>query len=283
MRKFQIAIVGNRNLDLGNDKDKIIWDFSYQLGFALGRTMNNSILISGSSGVAEVINKGVTDASGRIVNILPGNYKEEGFQNTDVTIATTLGGNEYSWPLIYSCDCLIAIGGGLECGAQISLAVDLGIDVIIFSKAGGVSADVFTSLEPTFQKIRTSQIVYLVDNIEETLEKIKQFSTEKRKKERRVDDKLKIDLPPVLEIISNRNMLKILQLLSIKKTLTPQELSIQLKIPLMMIQNYLQELDSHELVFAKKTFAQEHLFSLNLDNNFIKKLVELFNTIADTS
>jgi uncharacterized protein (TIGR00725 family) len=275
MRKLQIAVVGSKNLDMNNEQDKAAWDFSYKLGFALGRTLNIVVLVSGKTGVAEAVTKGVNDAGGMSANILPGNYKEEGNELSHFNLACTLTGNEYSWPLIYSADCLIAIGGGSETGIQISLAVDLGLHVVIFSKAGGVSASVFTSLEPTFQKMRSSQLVFLVDDDEEALERAKQFALDRAKKEKRIEAKSKIELPAHLELISNRNRLAIINALIAKKTLSPQELSDMLKIPLAMVQTYLEELDSHEMVLAKKTIAEEHLFSLNNDNLFVRRLVDL--------
>ncbi|MHA1122538.1 MAG: hypothetical protein ACTSPC_06970 [Candidatus Heimdallarchaeota archaeon] len=277
MRKLQITVVGSRNLDLDVEQDKFAWDFSYKLGFALGRTLNIVVLVSGKTGVAEAVTKGVNDAGGISANILPGNHKEEGNELSHVNLASTFSGNEYCWPLIYSADCLIAIGGGTETSVQISLAVDLGLHVVIFSKAGGVSASVFTSLEPAFQKMRSSQLVYLVDNEEEALERAKQFALDRVKKEKRIDDKTKIELPAHLELISNRNRLAIINALITKKTLSPQELSDLLKIPLAMVQAYLEELDSHEMILAKKTIAEEHLFSINMDNQFVRKLVDLIS------
>ncbi|MBK5114048.1 MAG: hypothetical protein KGD59_13700 [Candidatus Heimdallarchaeota archaeon] len=275
MRKLQIAVVGSKNLDMNNEHDKSAWDFSYKLGFALGRTMNIVVIVSGKTGVAEAITKGVNDAGGMSANILPGNYKEEGNELSHFNLACTLPGNEHSWPLIYSADCLIAIGGGTETGIQISLAVDLGLHVVIFSKAGGVSASVFTSLEPTFQKMRSSQLVFLVDDEVEALDRAKQFASDRAKKEKRIEDKSRIELPAHLELISNRNKLAIINALITRKTLSPQELSDLLKIPLAIVQAYLEELDSHEMVLAKKTIAEEHLFSINMDNQFVKKLVDL--------
>ncbi len=281
MRKLQISIVGSKTIDMNNEQDKDTWDFSYKLGFALGRTANIAVLVSGATGVAEAITKGVNDAGGINVNIVPGNYKEVGNQDSHVTIATTLSESEYSWPFVYSCDSLIAIGGGNETGIQISLAVDLGIHVVIYSKAGGVSSEVFTSLETTFQKMRSSQLVYLVENSEEALERAKQFALDRVKKEKKVDDKVKMELPAKLEIISNRNRLAIFTLLATKKTLSPQELSNELKIPLMMTNSYLEELDIQELVMAKRTIAGEHLFSINMDNPFARKLVDLVTSTLD--
>jgi len=275
MRKLQIAVVGSKNLDMNIEQDKAAWDFSYKLGFALGRTLNIVTLVSGKTGVAEAVTKGVNDAGGMSANILPGNYKEDGDELSHFNLASTLSGNDYSWPLIFSSDCLIAIGGGTETGIQISLAVDLGLHVVIFSKAGGVSASVFTSLEPTFQKMRSSQLVFLVDDEEEALARVKQFAMDRAKKEKRIEDKSKIGLPSHLELISNKNRLAIINALFIKKTLSPQELSDMLKIPLAMVQGYLEELDSQEMVLAKKTIAEEHLFSLNNDNLFVKKLIDL--------
>ncbi|MGC9779835.1 MAG: hypothetical protein HZR80_11380 [Candidatus Heimdallarchaeota archaeon] len=280
MRKLQISVVGSKTLDMNNEQDKDTWDFSYKLGFALGRTLNIAVLVSGATGVAEAITKGVNDAGGINVNIVPGNYKDVGNQDSHVTVATTIIGSEYSWSFVYSCDCLIAIGGGNETGIQISLAVDLGIHVVIYSKAGGVSSEVFTSLETTFQKMRSLQLVYLVENSEEALERAKQFALDRVKKEKKVYDKVKME-PAKLEIISNRNRLAIFTLLDTKKTLSPQELSNEVKIPLMMVNSYLEELDIQELVMAKRTIANEHLFSINMDNPFARKLVDLVTSTLD--
>lgn len=281
MRKLQICVVGSKTLDMNNEQDKNAKDFSYKLGFALGRTLNIAVIISGSSGVAEAVAKGVNDSGGIVVNILQGNFKEESTDESQVKIASTKDGYDYCWPLVYSCDSLIAIGGGVETGIQISLAVDLGIHVIIYSKAGGVSSEVFTSLEPTFQKMRASQLVYLVENSEETYERAKQFALNRVKKEQRIDIKKQLELPPKLEIIANKNRLEIIALLSSKKSLSAQEISNQLKIPLAIVQGYLEELDLLEIVMAKKAIADEFLFSLNLENNFTKKLIDLITLVLD--
>ncbi|HUU78018.1 MAG TPA: hypothetical protein VMX55_06695 [candidate division Zixibacteria bacterium] len=275
MRKIQIAVVGSKTLNLDNEQDKAAWDFAYKVGFALGRTVNVAVITGGKEGITEAVIKGVNDAGGISVNILQGNYKEEGNPATHVNIATTMAGFEYSRPLIYSCDCLIAIGGGTETGIQISLAVDLGIHVVIFSKAGGISSEVFTSLEPTFQKMRSSQLVYLVDDIEEAIDRAKKFATERAKKDIRIEDKISIEIPPLFEILCKKNNLAILLLLKKKKTLSSQEISDELKIPLMVIQSYLQELDNLEIVMAKRTIADEHLFTINQDNDIVRRFINL--------
>jgi uncharacterized protein (TIGR00725 family) len=282
MRKLQIGVIGSKNLDLNNEQDKDTWDFSYKLGFALGRTLNIAVLLSGTSGVSEAIAKGVNDSGGVAINILAGNIKEISTDDSHVKIASTLDGFEQSWPLIHSCDCLIAIGGGTETGVQISLAVDLGIHVVIYSKAGGISSEVFTSLEPTFQKMRSSQLVYLVENDDEAHERAKQFALDRVKKEIKVDAKTIIDLPDLLKIISNPKKIAIMALLTTHKTQSSQEISNNLKIPLSIIQGYVEELDSHELILVKKTIADEHLFSLNLDNIFTRKIVDIITyTLGD--
>jgi uncharacterized protein (TIGR00725 family) len=281
MRKLQICVVGSKTLDLNNEQDKNAWDFSYKLGFALGRTLNIAVLVSGSSGVAEAVAKGVNDSGGIAVNILQGNFKEESTDESHVKIASTKDGYDHCWPLIYSCDSLIAIGGGVETGIQISLAVDLGIHVIIYSKAGGISSEVFTSLEPAFQKMRSSQLVYLVENSEEAFERAKQFALDRLKKEQKIDVKKQLELPPELELVANRNKLEIIASLTSNKTQSAQEISNQLKIPLAIVQGYLEEMDSLEIVMAKKAVADEFLFSLNLENNFTKKLIDLITIVLD--
>ncbi|NHJ49321.1 MAG: DUF742 domain-containing protein [Asgard group archaeon] len=284
MRKLQIGVIGSKNLDLNKEQDKDAWDFSYKLGFALGRTLNIAVLLSGSSGISEAIAKGVNDSGGIAVNILAGDFKEVSTDESHVKIATTLDGFEHSWPLIHSCDCLIAIGGGAETGVQISLSVDLGIHVVIYSKAGGISSEVFTSLEPTFQKMRSSQLVYLVENAEEAHERAKQFALDRVKNELRVDEKTTIDMPDLLKAISNPKKLAILALLTTSKTQSSQEISNHLKIPLSLVQGYVEDLDSLELILVKKTIADEHLFSLNMDNTFTRKIVDIITyTLGDKS
>ncbi|MHA1212080.1 MAG: hypothetical protein ACTSSH_06430 [Candidatus Heimdallarchaeota archaeon] len=275
MRKLQIAVIGSDSLVLDNEQDKAAWDFAYKIGFALGRTITIAVLTSSSSGVAEAVTKGVNDAGGISVSLIQGNYKEEGNPESHVNIATTMKNYENSWPLIYSCDCVIAIGGGVETGIQISLAVDLGIHVVIFSKAGGVSSEVFTSLEPTFQKMRSSQLVYLVEDPEEAMDRAKKFALDRAKKDIRIDDKVAIDIPPVIDLLCNKPILAILLLLQKKKTLSPQEISDELKIPLMLVQSYLQNMDDYEIVLAKKTIADEHLFSINQDNTIVQRFLQI--------
>ena len=281
MRKLQIAVIGSKKLDLNVETDKAAWDFAYKIGFALGRTVNTAVITSGKEGVTEAVTKGVNDAGGISVGILAGNYKEEGNPESHVNIASTYDGYQHCWPLIYSSDCVIAIGGGEETGIQISLAVDLGIHVVIFSKAGGISSEVFTSLEPTFQKMRSSQLVYLVDDDEEAIERAKKFAKDRATKNIKIDDKISINITPQIEALCKRENIAILLLLKKKKTLSPQEISDELKIPLMMIQSYMQNLDSHEIVLAKKTVADEHLFSINQDNTLVNKFLSLIEPVED--
>lgn len=275
MRKLQIGVIGSDTLNLNKEQDKAAMDFAYKIGFTLGRTVNIAVLTSGREGITEAVIKGVNDAGGISVNILPGNYKEEGNPESHVNIATTMDEQEYTKLLVYSCDCLIAIGGGAETGIQISLAVDLGIHVVIFSKAGGISSEIFTSLEPTFQKMRSSQLVYLVDDDEEAIERAKKFAAERVKKEIKIDDKIPIQIPKIFEVFCKKNNLSILMLLKKRKTLSPQEIAEELKIPLLIVQSYLLELDTMEIVMAKKTIADEHLFSINEDNEIVRKFLQL--------
>ncbi len=244
----------------------------------LGRSLNIAVLTSSSGGVSEAVTKGVNDAGGISVSLLQGNYKENGNPESHLNIATTMKGYEYSWPLVYSSDCLIAIGGGIETGIQISLAVDLGIHTVIYSKAGGVSSEVFTSLEPTFQKMRSSQLVYLVENSDEAFERAKTFALSRAKKELKIDDKTSIVIQPIFDILCNKQSIAIIMRLHKKKTLSPQEISDELKIPLMMVQAYLQEMDSFEIVLAKKTIGDEHLFMINPDNNIVSQFIKLITT-----
>ncbi|MHA1155348.1 MAG: hypothetical protein ACTSQK_04495 [Candidatus Heimdallarchaeota archaeon] len=277
MRKLQIAVIGSKSLDLNNEQDKAAWDFAYKIGFDLGRAITVAVITSGKSGVTEAVTKGVNDAGGISVGILAGNYKEKGNPDSHVNIATTFEGHKHCWPLIYSSDCVIAIGGGEETGIQISLAVDLGIHVVIFSKAGGISSEIFTSLEPTFQKMRSSQLVYLVDDKEEAIDKAKKFAKDRATKELHVDDKISVNISPQMDALCKKENIAILLLLKKRKTQSPQEISDELKIPLMMVQSYLQELDNHEIVLAKKTIVDEHLFSINQDNEQVRKFLQLID------
>ncbi|MBN1331006.1 MAG: hypothetical protein JXA54_16155 [Candidatus Heimdallarchaeota archaeon] len=277
MRKLQIAVVGSTKLDLNVEQDKAAWDFAYRVGFALGRALNIAVLTSSSGGVSEAVTKGVNDAGGISVSLIQGTYKEYGNPDSHVNIATTMKGYEYSWPLIYSSDCVIAIGGGIETGIQISLAVDLGIHVVIYSKAGGISSEVFTSLEPTFQKMRSSQLVYLVDNSEEAFDRAKNFALIRAKKEVKIDDKTSIEIQPIFDVLFNNRCIAIILLLNKKKTLSPQEISDELKIPLIMVQAYLQEMDSFEIVLAKKTIGDEHLFMINPDNSLLSQFINILS------
>ena len=281
MRKLQIGVVGSTKLDLNEEQDKAAWDFAYKVGFALGRTINVAVLTTGTGGVAEAVAKGANDAGGITVGILPGIHKEDGTPDSHVNVATTFSGYEYCWPLVYSSDCLIAIGGGIETGIQISLAVDLGLHVVIFSKAGGISSDVFTSLEPTFQKMRSSQLVYLVDDDEEAMERAKKFAIERVDKNLRVEERTKAKLPAFLDVFIDRNNLAIFNLLTKKKSMTAQELSDELHIPLVMIRAYLEELDSQEIVFGKRTLGEEYIFFLNTEKSQVKKLIEIFHSFVE--
>ncbi len=169
------------------------------------------------------------------------------------------------------------IGGGPGGYTAAFLAADLGIHVVIYSNAGGISSEVFTSLEPTFQKMRSSQLVYLVDDEEEAIDRAKKFAKERATKEIYVDDKISVDISPQMITLCKKETIAILLLLKKKKTLSPQEISDELKIPFMMVQSYMQELDSHEIVLAKKTIADEHLFSINQDNEQVRKFLLLLD------
>jgi uncharacterized protein (TIGR00725 family) len=273
MRKLQIGIIGSDKLDLNDEQDKAAWDFAYKVGFALGRAINVITLVNGSTGVAAAAAKGVSDSGGTTVNIVQGDFKEEGAADASVLIATASQSPDHCWPFIYSCDCIISIGGGTETGVQLSLAVDLGIKVLVFSKAGGISSEIFTSLEPTFQKMRTSQIVFLVDDDQEAVDRAKKFALERAKKEIRVETKSEVELPAFIEILTDKKRMAILLLLLQHKDLSANEIADKLKLPLMMAQSYLSELDGKEIILGKKTFGDELLFSINNDNSRIMKLM----------
>lgn len=275
MRKLQIGVIGSTNLDLNKEQDKAAWDFAYKVGFNLGRVINAAALTIGKGGVSEAVTKGVNDSGGISVSILPGNYKEDGNPESHVNIASTLDNYQQCWPFVYSCDCIIAIGGGNETGIIISLAVDLGLHVVIYSKAGGISAEVFTSLEPAFQKMRSSQLVYLVENSDEAMERAKKFALDRVKKELRIEDKAEIELPPKIDFLLQKHNLAILLLLQEKKALSPQEIADTLKIPYILAKAYIEELDLQEIVLAKKTIGEEHLFSINQDHNLVRKLLNV--------
>ncbi|MEA2070743.1 MAG: hypothetical protein U9O98_05570, partial [Asgard group archaeon] len=203
MTKYQIGVIGSRKLNLDNEKDKTAWDFAYKVGFSLGRAVNVIVLTCGMSGVAEAASKGAKEAGGVAVNLVPGFFKEEGSDEASVRIATLIENKEKSLPIVYSSDCLIALGGGEETGMQISQAVDLGLHVVIYSKAGGISSEVFTNLEPAFQKMRSSQLVYLVESPKEAVELAKKFAKEKISKNQRIEINEELQLSNKMQIITN--------------------------------------------------------------------------------
>jgi len=48
-----------------------------------------------------------------------------------------------------------------------------------------------------------------------------------------------------------------------------------------MVQAYLEELDSQEIVFGKRTLGEEYLFSLNIDKPQVRKLAEIIQSFNE--
>jgi uncharacterized protein (TIGR00725 family) len=267
MRKLQIGIIGSQELDMNKKKDEQSNDFAYQVSYGLSRLSNIFILTNGKTGISQSVIQGAKDAGTSAITINSGEcYNQEENSSGIISINTTLDDIESSWPFIHSCDSLIVVGGGSITGVQMSLAVDLGLHIVVYSKAGGISSEVFTSLEPAFQKMRSSQLVFLADNPEEAMDYAKKFAMERQQKGFTADDQPKVTLPQPFGILINKRRLIILLAILKEQKLSAQSISDMTAVPTIIVEAHLKELLELDVLKTFEDLTKTNLYSINQES-----------------
>jgi uncharacterized protein (TIGR00725 family) len=139
MPKLQIGLVGSC-ADLSYAKDLV--QLAEDIGVLLAQ--KEVVLIYGAEKDFESLStaacRGAKKSGGVTVGITYGRDKKIIEPNTDIIIATGLdrgGGREF--PLVLSCDAIIAISGGSGTLTEIAMAYQADIPVVVLHKSGGWS------------------------------------------------------------------------------------------------------------------------------------------------
>jgi hypothetical protein len=140
-RKIQIGVMGSAaDLKYTKNLEKI----AERIGYLIAK--EKSILIFGAEkdydSLSTAACRGAKKAGGITVGITYGKGKDIYEKNVDMVIATGLergGGREMA--LVFSCDAIIAIGGGSGTLTEIAIAYQANIPVVVMKNTGGWSEE----------------------------------------------------------------------------------------------------------------------------------------------
>lgn len=139
MRKLQIGVMGSCS-DL-NYASKI-QSLAEQIGYEIAKS--GSVLIFGAEkdmdSLSSAACRGAKQAGGLTIGITYGKDKQVKETNADIVIATGLergGGREF--PLVLSCDVVIAISGGSGTLNELAIAYQANIPIVVLKNTGGWS------------------------------------------------------------------------------------------------------------------------------------------------
>ncbi len=131
----QIGVIGSGFLE-----DETIYQVAYEVGREIA--MKKFILIcGGKGGVMEATCKGVKDAGGISVGILPSIDKNEANDYVTIRIPTNLGENR-NYLVVQSSDVIICIAGQVGTKMEAEHALKLKKPLITIPKTGGVSLEI---------------------------------------------------------------------------------------------------------------------------------------------
>ena len=159
----QIGVIGSGFLE-----NKLIYNFSYETGREIA--LNGFILIcGGKGGVMEAACKGVKDAGGVSVGILPSINKEEANKFVTIHIPTNLGENR-NFIVVQSSDIIICIAGKVGTKIEAEYAIKLKKSLITIPKTGGTSSEITN---------RYPNLVFPVENPKSLIKKVKELINKK--------------------------------------------------------------------------------------------------------
>jgi hypothetical protein len=140
-RKIQIGVMGSAaDLKYTKNLEKI----AERLGYLIAK--KNGILVFGAEkdydSLSTAACRGAKKAGGITVGITYGKGMDIYEKNVDIVVATGLergGGREMA--LVFSCDAIIALGGGSGTLTEIAIAYQANVPVVVVKNTGGWSEE----------------------------------------------------------------------------------------------------------------------------------------------
>jgi uncharacterized protein (TIGR00725 family) len=139
-----IAVVGAGHADEATSK------MAYDVGRHLAR--GGAIVICGGlGGVMEAVSKGVRDARGMVIGVLPGTSRREGNEHLTVGLATGMGRGRNTIIAI-SCDAMVAVSGAFGTLSEVAQALNHARPVVVLESwdlplAGDVGHGLFHKVD----------------------------------------------------------------------------------------------------------------------------------------
>lgn len=125
MKKHYVAVIGGSNVDVVQHKD--IAEAAYQTGVLLAEK-KFTVVCGGMTGVMQHVSRGVYDAGGTVIGILPCSEKEDGNPYLTYSIPTGLG-HARNAVIINTADAVIAIDGKYGTLSEIAFALNKEIPI----------------------------------------------------------------------------------------------------------------------------------------------------------
>ncbi len=151
-----------------------IADICIELGKALAEE-GHVVYTGGRDGVMELVSKGVKEAGGTTVGILPGNFVSE-YVNpyVDVPITTGLDFQMRSFVMLHSVDAVVAVGGEIGTAIEILGAYAYSKKLILLRGTGGWT-DRFAQIliDGKYLDNRKKVVVEQAWSVKEVLEKLR--------------------------------------------------------------------------------------------------------------
>ncbi len=118
-----IAVVGP------SQPDRQVYESAYQIGQFLGKHPEVVVLNGGMGGVMEATAKGVQEAGGICIGLLPTHTKTDGNPYLSVALPTGLGPFR-NYLLAQACDLMVAVGESPGTRTEVTMALRLGKPVL---------------------------------------------------------------------------------------------------------------------------------------------------------
>lgn len=132
-RRVQISVIGYDS--------KLCTEEAYSSAVAVGKeiAMRGGVLVCGGlGGVMEAACKGASDAGGLSVGIIPSDQSTDANKYCDLVVTTGLGFAR-NFPVVYSGDAIIIVGGGSGTLMEVAAAYQKGRAMVALRGTGGVA------------------------------------------------------------------------------------------------------------------------------------------------